>query len=83
MADPFTLAEPTSLPLSVNGQWQITLTAEVCRRLGWDSERTLLAVPSTCVGPLLALQPARYLLLIEPSVLKHTLQETQAALDQE
>ncbi len=69
-------------PLSL-AQWQITLTPAVCKPLGWDSERPLLAVPAASAGAVLALHPAQYLLLIEPSVLMQALQENRELLDEE
>ncbi len=70
-------------PLSLAKQWQITLTSAVCQPLGWDSERPLLAVPTAYAGEVLALRPARYLLLIEPSVLTQALQENAEMLGEE
>lgn len=77
------MANTTMLPLSLDGQRRVTLPLVVCRNTGWDSERPLLAVAGACAGAVLALRPARYLLLIEPSVLKQALQEAGEALDRE
>ena len=70
-------------PLSLANRWQITLTPAVCQPLGWDSERLLLAVPAASAGAVLALHPAQYLLLIEPSVLTQALQENREMLGEE
>ncbi len=77
------MSDATLLPLSLDGTGRITLPLVVCRNTGWDSERPLLAVPGAYAGAILALRPARYLLLIEPSVLTQALQETEEALDRE
>ena len=66
----------------VDEQGQIMLPPMLCRQLGWEAGRHLLAFQRPCAEAVLALPTASYLLLVEPMTLYKAIQKAQEAVRQ-